>query len=1079
MLLVLATTASWAQVVSPNLGSVPSGPATSGQLWIPTGVTVDSAGNLFIADSQNNRIRRVAAASGIITTVAGTGVAGFSGDGGPATNAVLNIPYHVAVDAAGNLFIADAANDRIRQVAAGSGIITTVAGTGDAGFGGDGGPATSAQLWSPTGVVVDAGGNLFIADADNNRIRRVAAGSRIIATVAGSGGGSIDDGGPATDAQLSAPTGVALDATGNFFIADAEDNRIRRVAASTGIISTVAGTGGPGFSGDGGPATTAQLSTLTGVAIDGTGNVYIADADAHRIRQVEAGTGLIATVAGTGVAGSLGDDGLATGAQLRTPTGVAVDDAGNLFIADADNNRIRRVAGDTGIITTIAGTGIPGFSGDGGLATNAQLSVSYGVTLDVAGNLFIADTGNKRVRAVDLTASALPPEITSANETSATFTFVGAESGVVRFSCQLDGRGFTPCVSPQSYPGPPALGEHIFQVTVTNQFGHTSPPSTYTWTTTTPIVTLTVVKQGQGRGSVTSSPEGISCGATCRVNYQSGTWVTLTAMPDAGSTFIGWSGGGCSGTGPCIVMIGATTEITASFSRIVTLTVTRTGTGSGTVASSPAGISCGIACSASFLSGTILTLTASPTVGSVFVGWSGGGCSGTAPCVLTMTDAFVTATFSQTFVLTVSTAGAGTVTSNPAGIDCGSTCSASFASNTSVTLTANPAPGSVFTGWSGGGCASTAPCVVAMTAANSVTATFTPAFALTVSTAGAGTVTSSPAGITCGATCSAPYASGTVVTLTAAPATGSDFTRWSGGGCSGTGSCVVTVTAATAVTATFTLQSFALTITKNGTGTGTVTSVPAGISCGTTCSSPFDYNTLVTLTAAPATGSTFTGWTGAGCSGTGPCAVTVTAATAVTATFTLQSFALTVTKNGTGAGTVTSTPAAINCGATCSAIFVSGTVVRLTASPYGGSVFVGWSGGGCSGTAACTVTLGGATAVTATFNLNGPFTFTDPDLAVGFSIIRAVHIMELRDAINTGRTRRGLARFSFTDPSLTVGSTTVKAVHIVELRTALNEASTAGGASTQNYTDPALGDGPTIVKAVHITELRSAVQTLP
>src|SRR5213076_3215560 len=294
------------------------------------------------------------------------------------------------------------------------------------------------------------------------------------------------------------------------------------------------------------------------------------------------------------------------------------------------------------------------------------------------------------------------------------------------------------------------------------------------------------------------------------------------------------------------------------------------------------------------------------------------------------------------------------VTSNPAGIACGATCSAPFDYNTAVTLTAAPAIGSSFTGWSGGGCSGTGPCVVTVSAATSVTATFTlQSFTLTVTQAGSGTgtVTSTPLGISCGATCSAANDYNTAVTLTAIPATGSTFTGWSGG-CTGTGACTVTMTAATAVTATFTLQSFTLTVTQAGTGTGTVTGTPVGITCGAMCSAPHDYNTAVTLTASPATGSAFTGWSGGGCSGTSPCVVTMTAATTVTATFALQSFTLTVTRAGNGSGAVASVPAGITCGATCSAPFDYNAAVTLTATPATGSTFTGWSGG-CTGTSPC------------------------------------------------------------------------------------------------------------------------------
>jgi uncharacterized repeat protein (TIGR01451 family) len=351
-----------------------------------------------------------------------------------------------------------------------------------------------------------------------------------------------------------------------------------------------------------------------------------------------------------------------------------------------------------------------------------------------------------------------------------------------------------------------------------------------------------------------------------------------------------------------------------------------------------------------------------------------------------------TATISATvgaatnFTLTVAEAGTGTgtVTSAPTGINCGTACAANFASGTMVTLTAAPATGSTFAGWSGA-CTGTGACVVMVTAAAAVTATFTAAntFALTVTKAGTGTgtVTSAPTGINCGTACAANFASGTMVTLTQVAATGSTFAGWSGA-CTGTGACVVTVTAAAAVTATFTAaNTFAVTVTKAGTGTGTVTSAPAGINCGTACAANFASGTMVTLTAAPATGSTFTGWGAGPCEGTGTCTFTIGAATAVTANFTasVNNFTLTVTEAGNGTGTVTSAPAGIICPETCSASFASGTQVTLTQSAADGSVFAGW-GGACTGIGACVVTVTAATAVTATFNstTNNPVTITVP-----------------------------------------------------------------------------------------------------
>jgi len=328
--------------------------------------------------------------SDTITTIAGTGVAGYSGDGGQATSTQLNFPLGVNVDAQGNVFVADTSNNRVRKI--NGGIITTIAGTGTAGFAGDGGQATSAQLNIPGGVAVDAQGNVYIADEDNHRVRKISGG--IITTVAGNGvAGYSGDGGQATSAQLNFPHGVTVDAQGNVFIVDTSNNRVRKV--SGGIITTVAGNGVAGFSGDGGQATSAQLNFPRQVAVDAQGNLYIADTVNHRVRKVTGG--VITTFAGTGVAGFSGDGGQATSAQLNFPRGVALDAAGNLYIAD-DNSRIRKVSG--GVITTIAGTGVAGFSGDGGQATSAQLNFPWGLAVDASGNLYIGDYTNNRVREI-------------------------------------------------------------------------------------------------------------------------------------------------------------------------------------------------------------------------------------------------------------------------------------------------------------------------------------------------------------------------------------------------------------------------------------------------------------------------------------------------------------------------------------------------------------------------------------------------------------------------------------------------------------------------------------------------------
>jgi trimeric autotransporter adhesin len=373
-------------------------PATAASLYFPASVVADRYNNIYVCELGHHAIRKIEAGTGIITTVAGNGLAGYSGDGGPATSARLLNPRWICLDTAGNLLIADAGNHRIRKVDLLTGFISTVAGIGSATFSGDGAAATAAAINNPQGVYVDRANNIYIADGNNNRIRKVTASTGIISTIAGTGAqGYTGDGGPATAATITNPGSVQGDTLGNLYFSSNATPVIRKINTA-GTISTIAGLTTVGFSGDGGPALNASFGAAPLVFVDSGHIVLVADASNHRIRRINPTDNTINTVAGAGP-NPTGDDGPATDAGLFAPSGLVFDKANNLIITE--RNRIRLVEAASGYITTLAGNTVAGFSGDGGFAPLAQLNNAFFSCLDTAGNILIADGGNARVRKID------------------------------------------------------------------------------------------------------------------------------------------------------------------------------------------------------------------------------------------------------------------------------------------------------------------------------------------------------------------------------------------------------------------------------------------------------------------------------------------------------------------------------------------------------------------------------------------------------------------------------------------------------------------------------------------------------
>ncbi|MFZ0394427.1 MAG: chitobiase/beta-hexosaminidase C-terminal domain-containing protein [Terracidiphilus sp.] len=728
-----------------------------------------------------------AQAPGIVTTIAGngspncdasTGANCFGGDNGLATSAELYSPYVVAVGRNGNWYIADTGNNRIRKVNAETGIITTVAGdgspdcntsTGGAGcYGGDGGLATDAQLYYPFAVALDKNGDLYIADTGNNRIRKVNAQTGIITTVAGDGSPDCDsktkancyggDGEPAASAHLWLPFSVAFGPAGNFYIADTNNNRIRKVNVETGIITTVAGNGkcsvvdsyGGCYSGDGGSATKAELWNPAGVFVDTSGDLYLADEYNNRIRMVNALTGIITSVAGNGYltcthgincTGGYNGDGIpATSARLNFPFNVTLDSSGSLYIADYNNNRIRKVDGGTQIITTVAGNGKAGYAGNGGQGTKAELNEPSGVTFDNLGNLLIADSNNNVVRRMQGTPAATPligpasgifaaplsVSITDATSNAAIYYSVNGgawnqytaaikvvktetiaayaiavgytQSEIVTSTFTIEPVVATPAFAPAG--GTYGSEQHValtdktggatIYFTLDNSTPPTSPTSKkYTAkiaiskTTTinavavapgyisTPVVSSTYTIVGPPSVATNAANQVLDVSATLNatVNDNGGTasaWfiygassaaltastpkATLTAETSAQLFSANLTRLASDMTyyfQPVVRTVGGTTKGNVrSFTTHLggsILTVTKSAPDAGTITSTPAGISCDTSCktrAAWFPSGSSVSLTASPNAGmsSLFLGWKGGGCSGKSSCSITLSS---------------------------------------------------------------------------------------------------------------------------------------------------------------------------------------------------------------------------------------------------------------------------------------------------------------------------------------------------------------------------------------------------------------------------------------------------------
>jgi sugar lactone lactonase YvrE len=497
----------------------------------------------FLTSAPASASYKITAFAPTITTVAGTGRSGFSGAGGPALSASFAAPSGIAFDKAGNMYVADSPNNVIWMISASTGTASIYAGTGIWGYTGDGAAAINATLYQPRGLAFDSAGNLYIADTENDVIRKVTASTGIISTVAGGVpyAPPIGDGGPATSANLLRPSAIAFDGSGNLFIADTYNHRVRMVSATTGIITTVAGNGSATYSGEGGPATSAGLPQTYWIAVDKTGNIFIAAEKG--IYKVTASSGRINAIAGfKDLNGNTGDGGPATSAEIN-PTAIALDSAGNLYVSNWPGE-IREINSSTGVITRVAGIGFSGFSGDGGAAAVAQLAGPAQVAFDAVGNLYIADTYNYRIREVTFTTpTAATPAFSVPAGTYTTPQSVVLTDATPNSTIYYTIDGSAPSVSSNAYTTPITVSASITIKAIAIAAGYnqsavasaayviTLPPPTPSVTSMSPQLTsagsaqFTLTVNGSGFTSASSVYWGTSALTT---QFVSATQLTAT-----------------------------------------------------------------------------------------------------------------------------------------------------------------------------------------------------------------------------------------------------------------------------------------------------------------------------------------------------------------------------------------------------------------------------------------------------------------------------------------------------------------------------------------------------------------------